>query len=371
MMARLTGAKDLSLSATSDNSVITEAKAGGAATGGSGVGIGGAVAISVASNETEAVVGSGDALTLSGALSAVATHKGSTTSAADGSAGGSSAGVGIALGLNVATDTTLATTERTIAAAGDVMFAAHAAAASSAGAKASAAGAKQEENTPDSEGVDKQVGAQRGLADKKATEAGTKGTDGAAATPKAETSEGGVSVAAAVGVNIANSTARAFIPDNGTVTSGGLLTLSASNTTDATAKANGSAVSAEDANGAASVNIGAAVAINLVNAVNEAYIGEDAEVQAQWVTVEAKRTEVAGRTSGTVGAEAISGASGGKIGIAGSVALNISQNTSEARIKDGAQVTLLGGDVKIVAEGPRTRRCWPRPRARRWNRRQR
>ena len=50
--AVLTGAKDLTLSATSDNSVITTAKAGGAATGGSGVGIGGAIAISVVNNET-------------------------------------------------------------------------------------------------------------------------------------------------------------------------------------------------------------------------------------------------------------------------------------------------------------------------------
>jgi hypothetical protein len=99
------------------------------------------------------------------------------------------------------------------------------------------------------------------------------------------------------------------------------------------------------------VNIGAAVAINLVDAVNEASIGQGAEVEAQWLTVEAKRTEVADRTSGTVGAEAVSGASGGKIGIAGSVALNISQNTSTAQIKEGALVTLSGGDVKIVAEG--------------------
>ena len=54
----LTGAKDLILSATSDNSVITTAKAGGAATGGSGVGIGGAIGISVANNETRAELGS-------------------------------------------------------------------------------------------------------------------------------------------------------------------------------------------------------------------------------------------------------------------------------------------------------------------------
>ncbi|MBV1747412.1 MAG: DUF4347 domain-containing protein, partial [Desulfomicrobium sp.] len=85
--AVLTGARDLSLSATSDNSVITEAKAGGAATGGSGVGIGGAIATSVVSNDTQAVLGSGGLQTVTGDLKAVATHTGSTTTFADGSAG--------------------------------------------------------------------------------------------------------------------------------------------------------------------------------------------------------------------------------------------------------------------------------------------
>ena len=154
--------------------MITTAKAGGAATGGSGVGIGGAIAISVASNDTHAVLGTPllptDTQTVTGNLSATATHTGSTTTFADGSAGGASAGIGIALGLNIAVDSTVATTERNIVAGGDVMFAAHASAASSAGAKASAAGAKDEGDTPDEKGVDKKIGAERGLADKKATE---------------------------------------------------------------------------------------------------------------------------------------------------------------------------------------------------------
>ena len=71
-----------------------------------------------------------------------------------------------------------------------------------------------------SRGVDKQVGDQRGLADKKATDTGTKGTGDSKETPTAETSGGGVSVAAAVGVNIASSTAQAYIPDGGVVTAG-------------------------------------------------------------------------------------------------------------------------------------------------------
>ncbi|MCK9230854.1 MAG: DUF4347 domain-containing protein, partial [Syntrophales bacterium] len=142
--AVLTGAHDLSLSATSDNTVITTAKAGGKATGGSGVGVGGAVATSVVNNDTKAVIGSGIDLILGGAVSALATHRGSTTTVADGKAGGSSVGVGIALGLNVVTDSTLATTERDIDAGGDVTFKAHSSAATSVEATASAAGAQGE-----------------------------------------------------------------------------------------------------------------------------------------------------------------------------------------------------------------------------------
>ena len=343
--AILTGAHDLTLSATSDNSVITEAKAGGAATGGSGVGIGGAIATSVANNDTRAVLGSGALQTVSGNLNATATHTGSTTTFADGAAGGSSAAIGIALGLNIVNDSTLATTKRNINATGDITFAAHAAAASSAGAKASAAGAKDEGDTPDDKGVDKKIGAERSQADKKAGETGTKGTGDAKDTPAAETSSGGVSVAAAVGVNIASSTALAYIPDNGIITSGGLLTVSASNNSDGTAKADGTAT------GAGAANVGAAVAINLISAQNQAYVGENSTISAKWLTVEAKRTEIKGDTTGVVGAEAISGASGGKVGIAGSLALNISDSKNEALIKSGAQVTLTGGDVKLIAEG--------------------
>ena len=51
---------------------------------------------------------------------------------------------------------------------------------------------------------------------------------------------------------------------------------------------------------------------------------------------------------GTIGAEAISGASGGKVGIAGSLAINIADSVNEALIKSGAIVTLTGGDVNVL-----------------------
>ena len=82
----------------------------------------------------------------------------------------------------------------------------------------------------------------------------------------ASTSDGKVSVAAAVAVNIADSQALATIPAGLTIASTGELDLIASNTTSATATASGNAT------GTAQVGVGAAVALNLVNASTGATI---------------------------------------------------------------------------------------------------
>ena len=69
--AVLTGTvNDITLSADSINKATTTSTAGGNATGGSGVGIGGAISIAVLNTDTKAYIGSGSALTLDGDLSA-------------------------------------------------------------------------------------------------------------------------------------------------------------------------------------------------------------------------------------------------------------------------------------------------------------
>ena len=73
----LTGTiNDVTLSADSITKATTTSTAGGEAKGGSGVGIGGAISITVANTDTKAYIGSGDTLTLGGDLSATATHRG-------------------------------------------------------------------------------------------------------------------------------------------------------------------------------------------------------------------------------------------------------------------------------------------------------
>ncbi|MCP3953951.1 MAG: hypothetical protein GY697_17300, partial [Desulfobacterales bacterium] len=407
------GINSLSLTADSDTKASTTATAGGIAAGGSGVGIGGAIAVTTANNDTQTYIGSGDDLILGEDLSAVATHTGVTNTKADGAASGGAAAVGIALGLNIVDDSTLATTNRTIDAGGDVTFSAHASAATSAVATASAAGAEDESEAaaadsaatktfdgaaqvdvdadtidlgvdhglktgtaivydngggnslggltsgttyyviadssgkvklaknaaeasedkgidltavgtgsgqslaPDTQkGVDNQVNAQKSLVDKKAADSNTTGT-GTTTAPSAETSSGGISVAAAVGVNLASSQAQAYIPDNGQITAGGILSLSASNNSDAEAKADGSAT------GSSSVGIGAAVAVNVPILKNEAYLGQNSTIKAGGLVIEALMTDVDGDTTQNFSAEATSGASGKSVAIAGSLALNI------------------------------------------------
>ena len=76
----LTGGKDVTLSADGSHVVNTRAEGGGAAKDGTGVG--GALAITVADNVTEAVIGAGTKLDVSGAVSATATHHGSSETVA-------------------------------------------------------------------------------------------------------------------------------------------------------------------------------------------------------------------------------------------------------------------------------------------------
>ena len=122
----------------SDAAMMTTGTAGAAST--SGVSVDPAVSISIANNTTTAEIGTGTTLDL-GALSATATHTGSTSTAAGGTAAGTKAAVGAAIALNIANDTTTASTARNISApSGDVAFTATASGTSSADATASAAG---------------------------------------------------------------------------------------------------------------------------------------------------------------------------------------------------------------------------------------
>ena len=150
-------------------------------------------------------------------------------------------------------------------------------------------------------------------------------------------------------MNLVTTVSRAHLPDGLTITAGGLLTLRSSANTDAVAKADGAAKNVvEPPTSGSSIAVGVGVAVNVVDMFNEALVGRGPDengfdaagpnVTAEGLVLEALMTEVGTDTTHTMGAEAASGASAGKIGIAGSFAGNFTDLVTSAVITLGAVV---------------------------------
>ncbi len=376
--AQLTGAHNLTFTAGSADAISTNAIAGSS---GGTVSLSPSVGISVVNDTTDAQVGApdaaGDPLVISGALSATATHTSTTSTPTGAGAGaGSAVSAGVAIALAFVNDQTTATTGRSIdARGGGVSFEADGSAASLVSANATATGGptKSQESkepssgpadsseaasgsdTADPNSVDGQNAQARDFANNESTLTDSKGksvnagdTKGDAKTPAAQTSDGSLTVAAAVAVNIVNSNADATIPAGLTITANGPVTVTANNDTgDPANLVNGDTANAwGSAAGTAKVGIGAAVALNLVNASTQATIGAST-IHADGVTANAGMLGTS--PMNVYGAVAISGAGAGDIGVAGSVAVNIVNNSTEALIGTGAAVDAGGGDVSVTA----------------------
>ena len=358
--AQLNGAGDLTVMASGADTVTTQAEAGASG----GTAITPVAAINVVDNTTTARIGaSATPLTLTGDLLVQADQAASSSATAKGSTQGSSAAIGAAVAVALVDDEVSATTARIDpangtagAGKGNVSFLAHGASASSTSATASAAGGKSDDQASSDDGdVDTKVGKQMGAGTnvKKKNSVGdaaeqSKDEGAAADKPSASSSEGKISVAAAVSVNLQKSSATATVPDSGNVNAAGLLKLSSSNNTDGCAVTDGSAV------GSAAVGIGAGISVNLVKSANEASIGQNATVSANGVTLEALMTPLGGGAdqTNTLDAEATSGAGGSKVGLAGSLALNIADTSSLALIKGDTTggVNANGGAVTLTAD---------------------
>jgi len=386
--AVLTGGKDLGLNATADHTLTTDVTGGAS---GAKVAVTPLVAATIAVNTTTARLGkakkdgSGNdiGLGISGKYSSTADHKGSATTTATGQTQGNSVAVGASIGLTVATDTVVAEIDRDVTATDGVEVNAKSVAKSSTSATASVAGgekAKDDGTAPAPGGgsgsgksVDEKVADQQ----TKATEAGKKTADKAPAAttpaagdsasdklddtkdkqppPSGETSEGGVAVAAAVGVNVGVATTVAKVGKGRKITSsGGALKVTSANETDTSAKADGSQVDS----GNTDVGVGAAVALNVGVATTTAVVADEAIVRTQGLTISA--TGISGEKSDSV-AEAKSGAGAGNVGVAGALAINAAVNTTVALLEgdvDGdnivADVDAGGGAVLIEAQNATT-----------------
>lgn len=341
--ATLTGGDDLTVQASGKYAATTKAEAGSAG----GISLTPVAAVSVVDNQTIARLGSGNALDVSGNVIVEATHSSTNITEAKGSSKGETAAIGIAVAVAVTNDSALATTARNLDADGSVRFAAYTSQSSDTKATASAKGGKAEQktgaadDTPD-DGVDQEVDKQASFGQSKQR------TDSSTKTQKpgsAQTSEGKVSVAAAVGVTAADVRSEASIGDGLTIAAGQGLTVEASGNTDAKTSADGSS-----AGSTAMVGVGAGVAINSINADTHAWIGNNAKITANGLTVRSFMTEMAGDKVNTIDASAKAGAAGGKVGIAGALALNLVDVRNTAEIRDGVTIDADAGNVVVSAD---------------------
>ena len=280
----LAGADDVTLNATGNHSIDTEAKGGAEASG--GIAITPVVAVLVANNNTTAIVESGvGALTLTGNLHLNADHTSVVDTVAEGDAEGEDAAIGASLALNSMEDIALATSNRSITAGGNLRFITDADTKTVTHAKASAQGAQTESeregdaSQPDN--VDQEAGNQRTAAEGRSTQEGG-GEGSSSSTPSAESSDGAVVVAAAISINVADAKATASIADGVTITAGDDFRLITTANNDNIAIADGSATNSE-------IGIGAAVAINSGDVVSESVIGA-ATVNAEGIIVDVLET---------------------------------------------------------------------------------
>jgi hypothetical protein len=344
--ASLTNVHDLKVLATATDTMTNEVDGG---TGG-GNAITPVAAVSIPNVTTLAAIGTGSPLTLKsgGVLNVSATQTATSTTKAKGASKGNIS-VGAALALNMVDNTVEASLARSVTGGGDVTIAASGHSVSSAEAEASAEGAKKDESA--SPKVNDQTQTQRNAGDKKAGDNAAKNS-GSGSTPQAETKNGDgntvkISVAAAISINMVSTTSRATIADGVTVTSTGAVKVSSTANTDAKAKSDGSAKVSDADSGKTSVAVGAAVSVNSVTVLNQASVG-NGNVSGTTVTIEAVMKDAgSGDTKHKYEAEATSGASDGKVGVAGAFAGSFVSSTTSAVGK--GIITTTSGDLNVNA----------------------
>ncbi|WP_380052864.1 leukotoxin LktA family filamentous adhesin [Falsihalocynthiibacter sp. SS001] len=369
--ATVTGAGAMTLAASGTYEAETVAEAGAAG----GIAVTPALALSIINNTTTARLGSGATQAASGDVSISAAQSSSTITTASGKAAGSKAAIGASLALALIDDQSLATTERNINATGSVSFSAMGASSSVLTSTASASGgAAAEDDGSASSGeesdVDSTVTKQMGAGSDKQKASGVGDSSQQASTETAANDEEGrsassggskVSVAAAVAINDQNNTVQAVVPNGVEITSGGVLSIETANNTTGEATSTGAAVGVEDEAGntpdPAQIGIGAAVSVNVVKSKNDAILGV-ATHDTGGLNIAALKLDVAKSMADSTNtdtksdsyiASATSGAGGSKVGIAGSVAINLIDTQSVAQVASGATVAASGA-VNLTAD---------------------
>src|SRR5206468_1622240 len=291
LIGTLNGGHNVTIAATTSDAMATHAKTGAA---GGDVAVVPSVAITLSNVTTLATIGGGADLNITGAFSASTDQSASAGSTAEGDAQGKDAAIGVSLALTIANDSSETTLVRNLYAGGAVTLAAEGSSDSSASAKAGAAGAPGD-------------------------------ASGSAGAP-ADSTSGSVTQQVAGQRGFADQTSRG----NGGSGDGG------------PADSSGGGSSGAPSDSSSGVSIGVAVAINYVRVFNLAVLPIDATVISHGATIQA----LSGGMD-ELGASATSGAGGGSVGIAGSVAIDIENIDTEAVM--AGVLTAGTGDVTIAA----------------------
>ena len=284
--AALNGANDLTVEAKGTHAMATETLGG--ADGGTAVTP--VLTITVAQNRVEANMPVGGMLDIDGALTLNAELDGTTTSVAKGATTGTSTAFGASLALTVTFDRVLATLARSVTAGGAILVAATGRTTSRADAQASSVGGK-----PPSQGggtgnnsAQTQTDSSVGEANSRTTQPNNTATSpGQNGSNQMRTDQGALTVAAAIGINIADTEVSAQILGDPvtpiTVVAGGSVTVRGAANADAGADANGNAASK---NKTTDDSIGAAVAVNVAHVDNIGLV-DNVALSGNGISVEA------------------------------------------------------------------------------------
>ncbi|MBW8848911.1 MAG: hypothetical protein JF607_28635, partial [Burkholderiales bacterium] len=347
--AGLSSSGALTIASALQNNITTQAEGG--AKGGTAVAP--VVSVTVANQDSIARLGTGGLLNSTGDMSVTADLRSTNNTTTKGKAEGSKdAAIGASVSVNIEIDHATAELARSVTSTGAVSVAGTSQVNTTAKAEASSVGGEQDDknSNADNDGVNQKTAAGRGLGNSTAGAGGARDSSSSAATPSAgvastDSTSGSsgssdtVSVAAAVAVNITDTTSRAQISAGTITTPSKNVSVQSSANTDVQSIADGSATTSDGGD-----SVGAAVAVNYAAATNEALVGSGVAITADGLQLGATMTNVGGDTTHTTLASAKSGAGGGDIGVAGSVAINIVNEDTKAQMAGGATATLAGAD---------------------------
>ncbi|HEY3921306.1 MAG TPA: carbohydrate-binding protein, partial [Gaiellaceae bacterium] len=342
--ATFNGGSTLTISASYHHDVGTEDKAGSAA---KTVSLSPSVSLAIVDDTTTAYIGTGNALTVSGAAAVSATEDFNADLKSDASAGGPDVAIGAAVAINIIDTVALAEVNRDLTAA-SLAVTATTTQTSGGEADASASGEQDGDDSADQQNQAQtsnpaSSGKTGGSLPSASDNASTGSSD--ASSQSGDSDSGGVGIAAAVALNWAqdSNTASIAVGIHVTTTGTGAVTVSAQNQTNANAKAIGLAGGLSS-----STAIGAGVGLNVESVTNTASVGADAHVTAGGdVSVEA---ETPGTKEDDFVAWGIAAAGGtSDASVAASVAIQVLNYTSTASIGKGAQIISSGGAVNVIA----------------------